>query len=526
MKALSSSSFISSQFTPVTNKPRTTPFLAPINISYSSIPPKKRSSLSKISSSTSTISTDLNPKFDSSELEEKNGEKFDWFSHWYPVAAVCDLDKRVPHARRIIGKDIVIWWDRNKDAWQVFDDSCPHRLAPLSEGRIDQWGRLQCVYHGWCFDGAGDCKFIPQAPADGPPVHTFKKACVASYPCTVQNKIVWFWPRSEPEYKDIATKKMPPYIPELDDPSYTSLLMSRDIPYGYEVLIENLMDPAHVPYAHYGILTPSRKPRDKGDREGGMPLEINVTELDKNGFSAKQDGGGFNKFVAPCLFSYFSKPVSDDESSTSGKKLNKRILLLFFCIPVSPGKSRVLFSFPRNFAVWVDRVIPRWILHIRSNLVLDSDLYLLHLEERKIHDIGVSNWQKACFVPTKSDATIIAFRKWLKKYSDGQINWAPKFSTELPPTPPKEQLMDRYWSHVVNCSSCSKAVDRLKIFEVVLQVMSIALVGVVAIRQSALSVAVKTSWVALAVFCFAVSKWLSHFIYKTFYFYDYNHALV
>ncbi|CAN1298081.1 Protochlorophyllide-dependent translocon component 52, chloroplastic [Linum perenne] len=21
---------------------------------------------------------------------------------------------------------------------------CPHRLAPLSEGRVDQWGRLQC----------------------------------------------------------------------------------------------------------------------------------------------------------------------------------------------------------------------------------------------------------------------------------------------------------------------------------------------------------------------------------------------
>ncbi|KAL5708537.1 hypothetical protein ACHQM5_019324 [Ranunculus cassubicifolius] len=524
MKALTSSSFLSSQFT---NKPQITPFQGWIYsksyLSCSSIPLKKRSSVSKIFS-TPTISTDpnQNSKLDSKdlEIEEKNGEKFDWFSHWYPIAAVCDLDKRVPHARRIIGKDIVIWWDRNKDAWQVFDDSCPHRLAPLSEGRIDHWGRLQCVYHGWCFDGAGDCKFIPQAPTDGPPVHTFKKACVASYPCTVQNKIVWFWPRSEPEYKDIATKKMPPYIPELDDPSYTSLLMSRDIPYGYEVLAENLMDPSHVPYAHY----------EKGDREGGVPLTINVTKLDKNGFSAERDGGGFNKFVAPCLASYASKPVSDDESSTSGniqkKALNKRVLLVFFCIPVSPGKSRVLFSFPRNFAVWVDRVIPRWILHIRSNLVLDSDLYLLHLEERKILDIGVSNWQKACFVPTKSDAIIVAFRKWLKKYSDGQINWAPKFSTQLPPTPPKEQLMDRYWSHVVNCSSCSKAVNRLKLFEVVLQVMSIASVGVVAIRQSAMSVTVKTSWVALAVLCYAASKWLSHFIYKTFYFHDYNHALV
>ncbi|KAI3798128.1 hypothetical protein L1987_33397 [Smallanthus sonchifolius] len=68
-----------------------------------------------------------------------------------------------------MGLDAVVWWDRNENEWKVFDDRCPHRLAPLSEGRIDQWGRLQCVYHGWCFGGFGDCKLIPQAPLDGPP---------------------------------------------------------------------------------------------------------------------------------------------------------------------------------------------------------------------------------------------------------------------------------------------------------------------------------------------------------------------
>ena len=55
----------------------------------------------------------------------------------------------------------------------VFDDACPHRLAPLSDGRIDKWGRLQCAYHGWCFNGSGHCKLIPQAAPDGPPVFDF-----------------------------------------------------------------------------------------------------------------------------------------------------------------------------------------------------------------------------------------------------------------------------------------------------------------------------------------------------------------
>lgn len=104
------------------------------------------------------------------ETETKE-EKFDWYAQWYPLMPICDLDKRRPHGKKVIGIDVVIWWDRNENAWKVFDDSCPHRLAPLSEGRIDQWGRLQCVYHGWCFSGSGDCKFIPQAPRDGPPVN-------------------------------------------------------------------------------------------------------------------------------------------------------------------------------------------------------------------------------------------------------------------------------------------------------------------------------------------------------------------
>jgi phenylpropionate dioxygenase-like ring-hydroxylating dioxygenase large terminal subunit len=103
-------------------------------------------------------------------INSKHYKKFDWYAQWYPVMPVCDLDKRVPHAKTVMGLDLVVWWDRNESEWKVFDDSCPHRLAPLSEGRIDQWGRLQCVYHGWCFNGSGNCKFIPQAPPDGPPV--------------------------------------------------------------------------------------------------------------------------------------------------------------------------------------------------------------------------------------------------------------------------------------------------------------------------------------------------------------------
>ncbi|KAL5765300.1 hypothetical protein ACOSQ2_017894 [Xanthoceras sorbifolium] len=335
--------------------------------------------------SSSAVSTENAPPPPEPELEtESKDEKFDWFSEWYPVMPVCELDERVPHGKKVLGLDIVVWWDKNENAWKVFDDACPHRLAPLSDGRIDKLGRLQCAYHGWCFNGAGDCKLIPQAPPDGPQVHTFKKACARAYPSIVQHEMVWFWPNTDPEYKDIITKKKPPFIPEMDD------------------------------------------------------LFLGITSY----------------------------------------------------------TFHVLF-------------------HIHG------------FYEQKIMEVGSANWHKACFVPTKSDAFVVGFRKWLNKYSDGQINWgAGKFSSgTLPPAPPREQLMDRYWSHVVNCRSCSCAYKSLNALEVILQVISIVSIGIAtATKQSEIPVTARTVMVSMAVIGFATSRWLAHFIYKNFHYHDYDHT--
>jgi nitrite reductase/ring-hydroxylating ferredoxin subunit len=144
-----------------------------LNFQFNPVP---TSTFSRKTTSTSKLFTTMSssPSFVSTpepELEaDSQAEKFDWYAHWYPVMPVCDLDKRAPHAKKVMGLDIVVWWDKNESSWRVFNDACPHRMAPLSEGRVDQWGRLQCVYHGWCFNGSGNCNFIPQAPTDGPPV--------------------------------------------------------------------------------------------------------------------------------------------------------------------------------------------------------------------------------------------------------------------------------------------------------------------------------------------------------------------
>ncbi|KAM0827211.1 hypothetical protein ACQ4PT_068352 [Festuca glaucescens] len=483
----------------------------------------------RLSSPVSAVAAEAPPSPSPSGGGEEDSEgQFDWLDQWYPFAPVCDLDPGAPHGKTVLGLRVVAWYDRAVDEWRVFDDACPHRLAPLSEGRIDDKGRLQCVYHGWCFDGRGSCQFIPQAPALGPPVHKNSKACVASYPSVVQNNILWFYPRADAEHRDVLERKQPPFIPEIDDPSFVTVYGIRDLSYGYDVLVENLMDPAHAPYAHKGLMGKLPKNEDPGrvefDIEGGGPMKMKIEEADVNGFLSRQENGRYFRYAAPCTF--YGSPLPIAAEGEEKKKKKPQFMLVFMCIPVAPGKSRVIWAFPRNIGVWLDKIIPRWYYHIGQNAILDSDIYLLHIEERNFAAAGIENWQKAVYVPTQSDTMVIAFRNWLRKHCKNQLGWAAPIADQLPATPTKDKLMERYWSHVAQCKSCSAALKAMKVLEVALQVAAVAVVGFLAVAKGTLvtSVVHKTAIVSLAVLCFAVSRWLGNFIEKNFYFQDYVHA--
>ena len=62
-------------------------------------------------------------------------ETFQWTQQWYPVAATEILDPFRPHPMQLLGKSPVIWRDAQQQ-WHCFEDACPHRLVPLSEGRV------------------------------------------------------------------------------------------------------------------------------------------------------------------------------------------------------------------------------------------------------------------------------------------------------------------------------------------------------------------------------------------------------
>jgi dolichyl-phosphate-mannose--protein O-mannosyl transferase len=85
---------------------------------------------------------------------------------------------------------------------------------------------------------------------------------------------------------------------------------------------------------------------------------------------------------------------------------------------------------------------------------------------------------------------------------------------------------NRYWSHVVQCTSCTVALKAMKALEVGLQVASVAIAGFLTAANGAFltSTVQRTIVVSAALLCFLASRWLANYIEKNFYFQDYVHS--
>lgn len=371
---------------------------------------------------------------------------FDWQEVWYPVHYVADLSKSQPTPFTLLGRDIVIWWDKNASTWRVFDDKCPHRLARLSEGRVAEDGLLECPYHGWAFAGNGDCQRIPQQVTDGK-AETSKRACVASLPTIEKQGMLFVYPGKA---ENAALTKVPIVEAIEENPEeWICINTFRDLPYDALTLLENVLDASHVPYTHH---------RTVGNRSNAGPVELEVTESGKNGFKGVwQEGprkGTLGRqdttFIAPNLMWH------DLTSKQFG-----RTLTVVYATPIRKGECRLFAIFPFKFSSKLPglfiKLTPRWYSHLGQNRVLEDDQIFLHHQERYLAEVGSENFTKAFYLPTKADSFVFELRQWVNNYS---VDPFPNVS--LPPALSRVELLDRYHSHTTKCNSCRTALANIQ----------------------------------------------------------------
>ncbi|NET04580.1 MAG: Rieske 2Fe-2S domain-containing protein [Symploca sp. SIO2B6] len=374
-------------------------------------------------------------------------ERFDWQEVWYPVYYIEDLDKSQLTRFTLLGRDLVLWWDKNQQQWRAFVDQCPHRLATLSEGRINEQGWLECPYHGWSFSGAGKCEQIPQQ-VEGAKAETSQRACATSLPTTVRQGLLFVYPG---QVENAFETKVPIVEPLEQEPEgWVYLNTFRDLPYDALTLIENVLDSSHIPYTHH---------RSVGNRANVSPVELEIVESGRWGFTGTWAQGPRKgtlgrqdtTFIAPGLMWH------DLTSKQFG-----RTLTVVYATPIRKGECRLFARFPFRFSSKLPglfiKLTPRWYSHLGQNSVLEDDQIFLHYQQRYLEALGGSpNFTKAFYLPTKADLYVFGLHSWINQYH------AEPFPGETLPKPlPKEVLLERYHSHTEKCASCRGALANLQ----------------------------------------------------------------
>ncbi len=82
---------------------------------------------------------------------------------WYALGLGNGLEVGTSAGTQLFGKELVIWRDAS-GASHVWEDRCPHRGMRLSFGFV-RGNHIACLYHGWQYDEAGQCRHIPAHPS-------------------------------------------------------------------------------------------------------------------------------------------------------------------------------------------------------------------------------------------------------------------------------------------------------------------------------------------------------------------------
>jgi vanillate O-demethylase monooxygenase subunit len=161
--------------------------------------------------------------------------------YWHPVAGVEEVGEQ-PMAVRLLGEPLVVW--RSNGLVSVFHDLCIHRGTPLSLGAVLDDGILECMYHGWQFDGTGACVRIPSLP-EGRGIPT--KARAKAYPVVERYGLLWVClgkPRDD----------LPEFPPQFDDPQFHWDRVTQPLRANAARSLENAMDMSHFAFLHRGTL--------------------------------------------------------------------------------------------------------------------------------------------------------------------------------------------------------------------------------------------------------------------------------
>ncbi|WP_116365219.1 Rieske 2Fe-2S domain-containing protein [Parahaliea mediterranea] len=243
---------------------------------------------------------------------------------WHIVLFSRELEPGEVKRFHYFDREFVIWRGESGEAF-VVDAYCPHLGAHLaSDGGRIRGNAIACPFHGWVFEGSGECIEIPYAKQIPPRA----RQALKGWPVLERNGFIaiWYCPEdSEPV----------DYLPAIDDwgPGKWGdwqFQRSRIRAQPCDV-IENIVDIAHFPHVHggnvhafenrFGDFTVTQISRVKRDPQAGMitppGLPFDLVDARNQGAGMEADAWGDATYHGPSIMYYYTESRSPDISFKS-----------------------------------------------------------------------------------------------------------------------------------------------------------------------------------------------------------------
>ncbi len=156
-------------------------------------------------------------------------------NYWYPVGRSDKLKPGQVQNQILWEQEIAVYRGMNGDVYAI-ENTCLHKGVALSKGEV-QGNELVCPYHGWRFNGQGQCVGIPYLGDDEP----LPKKCLHRYPCRERYNLIWVFP-GDPEQSETMDI---PDVPEYDDPNWLIVEIPAHFKVHFSMVNENPLDVFH-----------------------------------------------------------------------------------------------------------------------------------------------------------------------------------------------------------------------------------------------------------------------------------------
>lgn len=326
-------------------------------------------------------------------------------NYWYAMEESKNL-KKGKSLEVIFWKSPIALFRGESGKVHAIENRCPHRQLRLSSG-IVEGEEIICQYHGWNFDGCGQCTGISHELGKGKGKSELPNIKINSYPVEERYGLIWVFP-GDPALSE--TVKIPA-IPQLDQENpWEFIPIDVKLKAHYSMMLENVCDFNHA-FLHRKY-KPFTNPHLLGTRREGDTIWIDY-ETDMSQSSAVKTAGEKKGKGLENMTLWYQYPYQG--SNTADKYLH-----WLFMTPIDEKNTRCFFVFllgPLEIPL-INKPVPKFlrktVIWIANKLyiipLLGEDTYIL--AEEMLGQERHPDIQHLEFNPVVGEFQKMSIEKW------------------------------------------------------------------------------------------------------------------